>query len=263
MLQHPRSCVAIDLAVPLSAQSLCAQGVALAAAGRRADAHTLFKRAVAEDAQNQAAPPPPYCWPYPSPYRTPPLLRPPPPPPCKPVARLCPNPPGLTARRAPPPLLRTNRTRRVLHPVLIGHAASPPRTKWTRRFPHPVLIGHTASLTARRGQAALYNCGNALRAAGRFDEAAAQLRAALVTASAPPPPLPRLASLPPAHKDFVSSPISVVASAAPLPRRSTARGPRGSRTGAPPPPPYCCPYPPPPSCCPYPCPYCTLLQPAA
>ena len=23
----------------------------------------------------------------------------------------------------------------------------PPRTKWTRRVPHPVLIGHTASLT--------------------------------------------------------------------------------------------------------------------
>jgi len=25
--------------------------------------------------------------------------------------------------------------------------ASPPRTKWTRRVPHPVLIGHAASLT--------------------------------------------------------------------------------------------------------------------
>ena len=24
---------------------------------------------------------------------------------------------------------------------------SPPRTKWTRRVPHPVLIGHAASLT--------------------------------------------------------------------------------------------------------------------
>ena len=24
----------------------------------------------------------------------------------------------------------------------------PPRTKWTRRVPHPVLIGHAASLTA-------------------------------------------------------------------------------------------------------------------
>ena len=23
----------------------------------------------------------------------------------------------------------------------------PPRTKWTRRVPHPVLIGHAASLT--------------------------------------------------------------------------------------------------------------------
>ena len=25
----------------------------------------------------------------------------------------------------------------------------PPRTKWTRRVPHPVLIGHAASLTGR------------------------------------------------------------------------------------------------------------------
>jgi hypothetical protein len=30
----------------------------------------------------------------------------------------------------------------------------PPRTKWTRRVPHPVLIGHAASLTPhRRGRA--------------------------------------------------------------------------------------------------------------
>ena len=37
---------------------------------------------------------------------------------------------------APPPL------------VLSGHAASPPpRTKWTRRVPHPVLIGHAAPLS--------------------------------------------------------------------------------------------------------------------
>ena len=28
--------------------------------------------------------------------------------------------------------------------------APPPRTKWTRRVPHPVLIGHVASLTAPR-----------------------------------------------------------------------------------------------------------------
>ena len=78
----------------------------------------------------------------------------------------------------PPPPSRTNWTRRVPHPVLIGHAASllqvhylgfpstigatyidyiigdpvlppppPYRTKWTRRVPHPVLIGHAASLT--------------------------------------------------------------------------------------------------------------------
>jgi hypothetical protein len=54
------------------------------------------------------------------------------------------------------------------------------RTDWTHLVPPLVL-------TTRRGQAALYNCGNALRAAGRFDEAAAQLRAALVTTSTPPP----------------------------------------------------------------------------
>jgi hypothetical protein len=35
------------------------------------------------------------------------------------LLRLLTRPPG-----PPPPLLRTNRTRRVLHPVLIGHAAS-------------------------------------------------------------------------------------------------------------------------------------------
>ena len=109
-----------------------------------------------------------------------------------------------TVARAPPPPSRTKWTRRVPHPVLIGHAASfsqvargeasdradvwalgitaveaaagrpphadkpparalaqiaagpppalsspppPPRTKWTRRVPHPVLIGHAASLT--------------------------------------------------------------------------------------------------------------------
>jgi hypothetical protein len=33
-------------------------------------------------------------------------------------------PDGWPARARTPPLLRTNRTRRVLHPVLIGHAAS-------------------------------------------------------------------------------------------------------------------------------------------
>ena len=29
----------------------------------------------------------------------------------------------------------------------------PPRTKWTRRVPHPVLIGHVASLTPYRALA--------------------------------------------------------------------------------------------------------------
>jgi len=29
----------------------------------------------------------------------------------------------------------------------VSHPPPPPRTKWTRRVPHPVLIGHAASLT--------------------------------------------------------------------------------------------------------------------
>jgi hypothetical protein len=33
-------------------------------------------------------------------------------------------------------------------PLMVGvHAPPPPRTKWTRRVPHPVLIGHAASLS--------------------------------------------------------------------------------------------------------------------
>jgi hypothetical protein len=34
-----------------------------------------------------------------------------------------------------------------LHPVRVPPPPPPPRTKWTRRVPHPVLIGHAASLT--------------------------------------------------------------------------------------------------------------------
>ena len=33
-----------------------------------------------------------------------------------------------------------------------GIRSSLPRTKWTRRVPHPVLIGHAASLTPGRGR---------------------------------------------------------------------------------------------------------------
>jgi len=53
----------------------------------------------------------------------------------------------------PPPLLRTNRTRRVLHPVLIGHAAPPaartgtsgvpPTTGWRRGAGGPGPFGIT------------------------------------------------------------------------------------------------------------------------
>ena len=33
------------------------------------------------------------------------------------------------------------------HSACESHLPAPPRTKWTRRVPHPVLIGHAASLT--------------------------------------------------------------------------------------------------------------------
>ena len=50
----------------------------------------------------------------------------------------------------PPPPPRTKRTRRVPHPVLIGHAASltPPRTNRTRRVPLAGQRLHDASTTA-------------------------------------------------------------------------------------------------------------------
>ena len=115
------------------------------------------------------------------------------PPPRSPSPRRCGPPPRPLARRQPhasplggplrfcvrararggitppPPPSRTNWTRLVPPPVLIGHVspwlprllsvnvhsrAPPPppppppsRTKWTRRVPPPVLIGHAASLT--------------------------------------------------------------------------------------------------------------------
>ena len=56
----------------------------------------------------------------------------------------------------PRPSPRTNRTRRVPHPVLIGrvhpaaHRPPPPRTKWTRRVPHPVPTRHVSSLPTHR-----------------------------------------------------------------------------------------------------------------
>jgi hypothetical protein len=34
-----------------------------------------------------------------------------------------------------------------VHPAALAPGAPPPRTKWTRRVPHPVLIGHAAFLT--------------------------------------------------------------------------------------------------------------------
>jgi len=37
---------------------------------------------------------------------------------------------------------------------------APPRTKWTRRVPHPVLIGHAASLTPKGHVTADYSSGH-------------------------------------------------------------------------------------------------------
>ena len=70
--------------------------------------------------------------------------------------------------------------------ILIGRSAHylvrtpcppPPRTNWTRRIPHPVLIGHTASLRVRAGG------GRGLQPQGRRRHERA--------AGAPAPRLPR------------------------------------------------------------------------
>jgi hypothetical protein len=45
---------------------------------------------------------------------------------------------------------RLNLSRELLLGVM---CAPPPRTKWTRRVPHPVLIGHAASLTCQCARA--------------------------------------------------------------------------------------------------------------
>ena len=106
----------------------------------------------------------------------------------------------------PPPPPRTKWTRRVPHPVLIGHAvclvfatvisnrvfatvisnrvlfrhavgievavtAPAPRITWTRRVPHPVLIGHAVGIevavTAPAPRGALAQRGAARRGIGR------------------------------------------------------------------------------------------------
>jgi len=43
--------------------------------------------------------------------------------------------------------LRCIKRRRFAESIALLKKAPPPRTKWTRRVPHPVLIGHAASLT--------------------------------------------------------------------------------------------------------------------
>jgi len=58
-------------------------------------------------------------------------------------------------------------TFRALRHLLACAATDPPpltpRTKWTRRVPHPVLIGHAASLPQERGLPALAECVRAMQ----------------------------------------------------------------------------------------------------
>ena len=51
---------------------------------------------------------------------------------------------GIGLRRA---LLQAGQTQPHLPRAEESLNPPPPRTKWTRRVPHPVLIGHAASLT--------------------------------------------------------------------------------------------------------------------
>jgi len=66
----------------------------------------------------------------------------------------------------------------------VGHGhraqkpASPPRTKWTRRVPHPVLIGHAASLSQGPAPRPLNAQGAVARAAARGGRKRNALRAA-------------------------------------------------------------------------------------
>ena len=80
----------------------------------------------------QGAPPPlPYLFPYRSPYCMPDAIRA-----CKAAGIVVRMVTGDNARTA----TAIARKCGILHPP-------PSRTKWTRRVPHPVLIGHAASLT--------------------------------------------------------------------------------------------------------------------
>jgi hypothetical protein len=51
--------------------------------------------------------------------------------------------PRLSAAPQPHPRPQT-----LPHHVALDHTTSPSRTKWTRRVLHPVLIGHAASITS-------------------------------------------------------------------------------------------------------------------
>jgi hypothetical protein len=64
------------------------------------------------------------------------------------IGRRTDRPPPAEMLRAPPPL-RTNRTRRVPHPVLIGHAASFTPYETLNREQTGILAARTGTLSAR------------------------------------------------------------------------------------------------------------------
>jgi len=82
--------------------------------------------------------------------------------------------------------LAVRRQRRLLAEDLedeaVKGAPPPPRTKWTRRVPHPVLIGHAASLR-RGGARRRFGCGGG-GAAGGGGRRGRALRRALQALSA-------------------------------------------------------------------------------
>ena len=69
------------------------------------------------------------------------------------AAPLLPFPPPLTLRFPQRRCIREGKIvpveitcRLIQRAIQARGAPAPPRTKWTRRVPHPVLIGHAASL---------------------------------------------------------------------------------------------------------------------
>jgi len=129
---------------------------------RQATSRRCARRPAAQRARPSrfSPPPPPYCCPYPCPYCT--LTPSLPTGPGRAARHALRRAPGAWAAapngaRVPRGGLRAwgcLRGRGVCRACGVQAAPSrppPPRTKWTRRVPHPVLIGHAASLGRSRG----------------------------------------------------------------------------------------------------------------